>query len=708
MDEPAPPGASATERGPDAVVPASSPYIKRTGHWALAAVAVTVFGCAWKIGHGAGGLLYILTYVCAAMAGLPLGFALFGARHPAGWIAGGLVGYAATALAIWAPIAAKVPSRMTVVAAWCVVTGAAWLAGGRGRTPCVALPRWRAADSLGLAVILCLTLALTTPPLARVGESETGGDLAYRSYFTADFVWHTAVAAELAKFSMPPRNPYLASQPIHYYWTYFLMPATVSRLGPGPLNDVQLCLKINALLTGLLFMSAVFLAAWAAIGRVLPVTLAVALALVAASAEGSYEMYRLWAHGEPMRALRDINIDAITAWHFQGLRLDGLPRCLWYVPQHSMAYALGLVALTAAASLGSAASTTAVLLCGLALGAATIMNPFVGGTFALAWGIAVAVDALRSPDSAAKILRHALAAIPVVGAVLWCVAARMVDGAGDGLAFGFWGPAAHAPIVVLLLSLGPILIPAVVGIAARAEIPFARIRPALVLVVLSLLLMYLVRLRVDTAWVPFRAGQMLLAAAPAIVARGLAAAWDSKLRSVGIMAIALLFVVGVPTTAIDAYNAQDVEDADAGPGFHWTLMLHPDEEKALAWIRRTTPSTALVQMEPTVRDRDLSPGDWGERWSLIPSFAERRMAAGLPISLMRVPEYSEKSALVKTIYQTTDPYEAWTIAHRLRIAFLYVDGLDRHVYEGAAKFDASPRYFTPAFRSGEVAVYEVK
>ena len=137
-------------------------------------------------------------------------------------------------------------------------------------------------------------------------------------------------------------------------------------------------------------------------------------------------------------------------------------------------------------------------------------------------------------------------------------------------------------------------------------------------------------------------------------------------------------------------------------------MLNPDEEKALAWIRTMTPSSAVVQMEPTVRDRDLSPGGWGERWSLIPSFAERRMAAGLPISLMRIPEYGDKSAQVKTIYQTADPKEAWTIAHRLRIAFLYVDGLDRKVYEGAAKFDASPGFFTPVFRSGEVGVYEIK
>ena len=44
----------------------------------------------------------------------------------------------------------------------------------------------------------------------------------YRAYFTADFVWHTALTAELGRYDSPPRNPYMASQALHYYWTYYL------------------------------------------------------------------------------------------------------------------------------------------------------------------------------------------------------------------------------------------------------------------------------------------------------------------------------------------------------------------------------------------------------------------------------------------------------------------------------------------------------
>ena len=674
---------------------------------ALVVVACLTAISAWIVGHGLAGPLYVLIYLLATVPGLPLGFTLFGARHPAGWVAGILFGYALAAFALWIPIAMGLASTPGFVAAWGFATAVTWLACPWRQSPLVALPAWNRHASVGASVVLVLTLMLATPPFARVGEADAVGNQSYRAYFTADFVWHTALTSELSKFSMPPRNPYLASQPLHYYWTYFLLPAAVSAQGPPLLRDVQLCLKVNALMTGLLLMSAIFMAAWAAVGRPWPITIAVCLTLLAASAEGTYELYRFWSRGQPLAGLRDVNIDAITAWHFQGLRLDGLPRCLWYVPQHSTAYALGLVALTAAAAIGSAGSTMTIALCGLALAASTMMNPFVGGLFALAWGIATTIDALMTQRPVSRIVRHTLAAVPVGAAVVWCLAAQMVDGAGDALAFGFWGPAAYSPLVVLLLSLGPVLVPAAAGVVARGNGPLRPIVPAVVLIVVSLTVMYLVRLRVDVAWVPFRAGQMLLVAIPALLARAVASLMESR-RGLAAAVIAIVFIVGAPTTIIDAFNAQNVEDQDVGPGFHWTLVLHADEERALHWIRTATPRTAVVQMEPSVRDRDRSAGQWGERWSLIPSFGERRMAAGLPISLMRVPEYAEKSALVTAIYETSDPHEAWTIAHRLRIAYLYVDALDRAAYPGASKFDAAPQLFATAFSSGDVRVFAVK
>ena len=63
-----------------------------------------------------------------------------------------------------------------------------------------------------------------------------------------------------------------------------------------------------------------------------------------------------------------------------------------------------------------------------------------------------------------------------------------------------------------------------------------------------------------------------------------------------------------------------------------------------------------------------------EHWTLIPSFAGRRMAAGLPISLLPLPEYLATSELVQHAFRDHQmPDEASDLARRLRIDYLYVD-----------------------------------
>ncbi len=650
---------------------------------------------------GPGGLLYAVIYALAVVPGLPIGFALFGRGHPGGLVAGALIGYVLTAFGIWTAIAVGIPSAATFILAWLALTMAAWAATRNVRAPLITLPDWNPRASAGLAVVLALTLALAVPPFARLGARDDEGNRYYRAYFTADFVWHMALASELSKFDMPPRNPYMASEPIHYYWAYFLLPAAASRSGPPPVQDVEICLKVNALMTGLLLMSSVFLFAWGAVGRPYAVTAAVSLALLAASFEGVYELYRLWRGGASLGLLRDTNIDAITSWRLQGHRLDGLPRCLWYVPQHSMAYSLALMALTGASAVGSTGSLAAIFVMGIALAGATALNPFVGGIFALTWGGAMIADGLRRPGPVRAIARQLLAAVPVVLALLWCIASSMVEGAGDSLQFGAHGASTHAPVWSLFLSLGPVILLALAGCALIRRTTMRQLAPAIVVGVLSLAIMYLVRLRVDTEWIPFRAGQMILVTVPALIAYGLATIWNRRpLRPFVGIAFVVLLLLGLPTTVIDAFNAQDIENDHEGVGFRWTMVLPPEGLQAFAWIRRSTPQDAVVQMEPIVRER--------EGWSLIPSFAERRMAAGLPISLMEVRAYRQTSERVQAMFATPRAQEAWDIAKALHVDYVYVDATDRAKYPETDKFDRSPQFFEHVFRRGAVGVYRVR
>ena len=664
-----------------------------------AAAAAGIAAAVWAVGDGAAGLLYLVVYAAAVLPGMPLGFALFGARHPAGWIAGIAIGYALAAVMLWAVIAIGAAGTAGFAVALLVTACASWLVVGI-RPAAVEIPPWTPAATCSLAAVVVLTVALAAPPLAAVGQRDAAGNQRYRAYFTADFVWHAAMTAELTHFVLPPHNPYLAPQRIHYYWGYFLVPAAVAATGPPPLRDVERCLRLNALASGVLLIATVFLAAFVAVRRAAAAAAGTALALTAASLEGWYGIARLWSRHQPLSNLRDMNIDALTAWYFQGHRLDGLPRCLWYVPQHSMSYALGLIALAEVTAAGSEGGWAGLLIAGAALGGSALLNPFVGGVFSAVWGFAVAIDAMRRGGGRlARIGRHAVAAVPVVLSIGWCVSNGMVEGAGGALELGVTGASLHAPAATLALSLGPVLVAGLAGIAVTRE-SRRRLVPAMILAAASLCLLYVVRLDVDHEWVPFRAGQMLLAALAILSAAWFAAARSVRGRWTIVAAGIVLFLAGVPTTAIDAYNAQDVWNTHEAPGFKWTLVLSPEKQAAFAWIRHHTPRSAIVQMEPVVRDRDA--------WSLIPSFAQRRMAAGLPISLLRTPEYRDRSEQVRTIYTSEDAPAASRIAHALHIRYLYVDEQDRTAYPGTAKFDHSPAWFTPVFSQGLVAVYEVK
>jgi hypothetical protein len=212
----------------------------------------------------------------------------------------------------------------------------------------------------------------------------------------------------------------------------------------------------------------------------------------------------------------------------------------------------------------------------------------------------------------------------------------------------------------------------------------------------GLFLLYFVRIS-EASWVGFRAGQLLLVSIPILLARTL-----DRLgaRRAAIAAVAIL-IVGLPTTVIDTWNAQDIWNRRQGPGFRWTLRVTPAQQEAFRWIRANTPEDAVVQMEPMLRAR--------EHWSLIPTFAGRRMAAGLPISLLPLPEYEERSTLVRTLFSTGDPEEASKIAYRLRIDYLYVDLDDIAAYgEGVAKFATNADRFERVFSNSEVRIYRVK
>src|SRR5262249_53572388 len=125
-------------------------------------------------------------------------------------------------------------------------------------------------------------------------------------------------------------------------------------------------------------------------------------------------------------------------------------------------------------------------------------------------------------------------------------------------------------------------------------------------------------------------------------------------RTAMVVVAIVVAIAALPTVLIDLYNTQDVWNRGPGPGFRWTVILSPDEVKALDWIKQWTPKDARVQVEPEVRGRDT--------WAYVPAFAERRMAAGLPIGMIPVAKYEKASAEMTRLYRSASAADAHDLA----------------------------------------------
>jgi hypothetical protein len=416
-----------------------------------------------------------------------------------------------------------------------------------------------------------------------------------------------------------------------------------------------------------------------------------------------YDKIDLLKRGRPLAGLRTLNIDAITAWYVHGLTIDGLPRSIWYNPQHSLACALGLVALTIAGRSPVPMKRTAAIGAGLALGLALTISPFPGGAMTLIYGLVVFWMAAVTPRHLPRAIGvQFLAAVPVVAALAWCVFNKTFEGAGSAIVIGLSGSARTSPLLVMALALGPVLVFVIAGGFAAAAAAFPpELRPATVGVAVSLALLFFVTLSVEPIWIGWRAGQVLLVTCPGLAALAIATLDRLTGRVAAVLVVTTTAMIGLPTTVIDYYNAQDTTNVEMGAGFRWTVVVSPGEQEALRWIELNTPADALVQMALSPRGR--------ETWSLIPSFARRRMAAGLPISLLRTPDYDERASRADAMFAANNPDEAWRLAHALRIDYVYAGRVEHETFGRPLRaFDARPDLFAPVFANGEASVYKVR
>ena len=595
-----------------------------------------------------------------------------------------------------------------------------WAAGGRGVWSLIAAPllvtilikpaarlhgRWRlpattGGDAVAVAALLLIVPVVAGWPFAHVGEINGEGQF-YRAYFTADYVWRRAVVAELAKGAFLPVNPYFHGDTLHYYWLPHLLTAVQYRFAEGWASLDELLLVRSVCIDGF-FVAFLYgtvrlfgLRPWASAAGV-------AFVFVASSFEGLYALYDFWSHGVRLAEVRNLNIDAITRWYLHGIPIDGLQRVLFYQPHHAVGYAMGLLGLYSVSHRTRPRDSAAMTVTGLLLALSIVISSFAGLMFTAAAALFEGTAVLRRLDFR-RALTHAIAAgIPLAIGTALVLALRYVDASGSVVAFGINRVATQSFWLTTFLSFGPVLIISAVALVLTRSAKRESLGVFTGLAGACVIFYFFINVRDhQDVYVGWRVGHLLFMAATVLAAIVFerAAGPPTPARVAAWVAIAIVGLAGLPTTVIDVYNTQDLSNRSQAPGFRWTLVLTPDDRQIFDWIRHNTDPEAIFQVDPLVRDT--------ETWAYLPAFAERRMSAGLPISMVPLRKYQEGSERVRTIYDEP-ALSAYERAVQSGINYIIVGPPERQAHPDVEqRFDSLGALMPVAFRNGTITIYQV-
>ena len=171
-------------------------------------------------------------------------------------------------------------------------------------------------------------------------------------------------------------------------------------------------------------------------------------------------------------------------------------------------------------------------------------------------------------------------------------------------------------------------------------------------------------------------------------------------RRLAMTSLGLVVALALPTVVIDTFSTGDVAPNDLGRAWRRTEVISPDEAEGLRWLREHTPPEAVVQVDMMARGSIM--------WAYIPAFAERRLGAGVPLSMVPLQKYHEAAKRVQWMYGI-DAQSAYALADRVGLDYLVVGEPERAAHPGLeARWASIPDLLPLAFHNSAMSIYAVR
>ena len=163
----------------------------------------------------------------------------------------------------------------------------------------------------------------------------------------------------------------------------------------------------------------------------------------------------------------------------------------------------------------------------------------------------------------------------------------------------------------------------------------------------------------------------------------------------------IVFLAGLPTSAIDIYNTQDTTNHGEMPAGHWTLRLHPDDLQIFDWIRHNTDPKAIVPgRSGDARSRALG------LFTRVRGTTHGGRDSDLDGAAREIPEGVGADPLDLRRAAAARGYER---AVRARVNYILVGPQERGAHPGVEdRFDGIADRLPLVFKNGTISIYEVR
>lgn len=471
-----------------------------------------------------------------------------------------------------------------------------------------------AEDSSLLFIWLILTIAIVSIPFFKAGI-ETSSGFAYRAYFNADFFRNMAVTGSISHTGLPPDNPYFGGYILRYYWFFHLLISFWKTIFPSYRLDfmlVQFSLAACSMFSAALFVT---------LRRIVQSRKALLTLFFLFALGGSYKgIYLLSILGsKSWMKFKAWNVEGILRWSWSVPQIDTLYRAMLYAPQHLIALCIFFIFILTRNSESRLGRLFLFVLIFSTLG----LSAFIGGILILSCGLVVLFDAVRELRKKWwEILVYGILGISFLFVYLkvfqmFELLSQHKESPQKFILAANYFILQHLP-AYLILNWGAILLIAIAGIFVRSK---QRFQKFLLLYFLGMCLFFIIFTKLDlpgSSDISLKVGYLTHIVLLLLAANFIDYIYQTKptKQKLLIAGFIVLIVPGFITWLMDAYNSQDIKNAQ------FTTYVSKSDARLFEWMRNKLPANAIVQNYP-------KEGGYVEEYvTEIPPFAERSVYIG--------------------------------------------------------------------------------